>query len=121
MSDLKHYAIRGGIEGHERLKVLSRVMHPSTCAVLDQIGIADGMVCLDIGCGSGDVTFELARRVGTNGKAVGADIDYTKLDLARAEAGQLDLSNVEFRTWTFAISPTQMSSTLCTRVFCSRT
>ena len=98
MGDLKHYAIRGGVEGHERLKVLSRVMHPSTCEALDQIGITDGMVCLDMGCGSGDVTFELARRVGANGKAVGADIDNTKLDLAREEAAQLDLSNVEFRT-----------------------
>lgn len=97
MTSLKHYALRGGVEGHERLKVLSRVMHASTCAVLDQIGISEGMVCLDIGCGSGDVTFELARRVGANGKAVGADIDHTKLDLARAEASQLDLSNIEFR------------------------
>ena len=97
MTDLKHYAIRGGVEGHERLKVLSRVMHGSTCAVLDHVGIAEGMVCLDIGCGSGDVTFELARRVGPKGKAIGADIDNTKLDLARKEAEHLDLSNVEFR------------------------
>jgi SAM-dependent methyltransferase len=97
MTDLKHYAIRGGVEGRERLKVLSRVMHKSTCDAFDQIGVGYGMVCLDIGCGSGDVTFELARRVGANGKVVGADIDYTKLDLAREEAQQLDLSNLEFR------------------------
>ena len=98
MTDLKHYALRGGVEGHERLKVVSRVMHASTCEALDRIGIAEGMVCLDMGCGSGDITFELARRVGANGKVVGADIDNTKLDLAREEAAQLDLSNVEFRT-----------------------
>jgi SAM-dependent methyltransferase len=96
MGDLAHYAIRGGVEGHQRLKVVSRAMHPSTCAALDKIGITDGMACLDIGCGSGDVTFELARRVGPKGKAVGADIDDTNLDLARKEAEQLDLSNVEF-------------------------
>ena len=105
MGDLKHYALRGGVEGHQRLKVLSRVMHESTCALLDRIGIAEGMVCLDIGCGSGDVTFELARRVGTNGKAVGADIDNTKLDLAREEAEQLDLSNLEFRTMDIRETP----------------
>lgn len=105
MGDLKHYAIRGGVEGHQRLKVLSRIMHPSTCAIFDQVGIADGMVCLDIGCGSGDVTFELARRVGPKGRAVGADIDNTKLDLARKESEQLDLSNVEFRVMDIREQP----------------
>lgn len=95
--DLTHYALRGGVEGHERLKVVSRVMHESTCEALDKVSIAEGMVCLDMGCGSGDVAFELARRVGPKGKAVAADIDNTKLELAREEAKQLDLSNVEFR------------------------
>ncbi|HEV8428606.1 MAG TPA: hypothetical protein VGQ41_11960 [Pyrinomonadaceae bacterium] len=63
MADLKHYVIRGGVKGHERLKLLSRVMHPSTAAVFDQAGIAAGMKCLDIGCGSGDVTIERFRKV----------------------------------------------------------
>ena len=97
MADLKHYVIRGGVKGHERLKILSRVMHPSTAALFDQAGVAAGMNCLDIGCGSGDVTMELARRVGPDGRVVGADIDAIKIDLARAEAQMFDLTNVEFR------------------------
>jgi SAM-dependent methyltransferase len=98
MPDLKHYVIRGGVQGRERLKLLSRVMHESTAALLDRAGIEEGMTCLDIGCGSGDVTIELARRVGPTGKAVGADIDSTKLDLCRADAQSLDITNVEYRT-----------------------
>jgi SAM-dependent methyltransferase len=97
MGDLKHYVIRGGLEGRERLKVLSRVMAPFTCAVLDRVGISSGMVCLDIGCGSGDVTMELARRVAPDGKAIGADIDATKIDLAREEAKLANIRNIEFR------------------------
>jgi ubiquinone/menaquinone biosynthesis C-methylase UbiE len=97
MGDLKHYVIRGGIEGHERLKILSRVMHKSTTSVFDRVGISDGMMCLDFGCGSGDVTIELARRVAPNGRAVGADIDAAKIDLARDEAEKLRVPNVEFR------------------------
>ena len=61
MPDLKHYVIRGGVRGRERLKLLSRVMHESTAAVFDRAGIREGMACLDVGCGSGDVTLELAR------------------------------------------------------------
>ena len=36
---------------------------------------------------------------------MGADIDATKLDLAREEAAQLDLSNVEFRTMDIRHQP----------------
>jgi SAM-dependent methyltransferase len=93
-----HYAIRGGVEGRQRLKVLSRVMHPSTSALFDRLGIREGMTCLDVGCGSGDVTQELARRVGPRGRAVGVDIDETKLDLARQESEERGIGNVEFRT-----------------------
>ena len=62
MTDNGHYAIRGGVEGRQRLKVLSRVMQSSTSSLFDRLGIGDGMRCLDVGCGSGDVTLELARR-----------------------------------------------------------
>jgi 2-polyprenyl-3-methyl-5-hydroxy-6-metoxy-1,4-benzoquinol methylase len=97
MGDLKHYVIRGGVEGRERLRILSRVLHTTTTALFDRLGIANGMVCLDAGCGGGDVTRELARRVGPDGKAIGADIDGTKIELARAEAAELGIGNIEFR------------------------
>jgi SAM-dependent methyltransferase len=54
------------------------------------------MACLDLGCGGGDVTVDLARRVGPTGKVVGTDIDAVKLDLARREAESQQLENVEF-------------------------
>lgn len=97
MTDDGHYAIRGGIEGRRRLKVLARVLRPSTVALFDRLGIGEGLTCLDVGCGGGDVTLELARRVGPAGKVVGADLDPVKLDLARREADEQDLRNVEFQ------------------------
>jgi ubiquinone/menaquinone biosynthesis C-methylase UbiE len=75
----KDYVIRGGAAGRERLRILSRVMHASTTSLFDRVGINDGQLCFDIGCGGGDVTFELARRIGPRGRAVGADIDETRL------------------------------------------
>jgi len=44
------------------------------------------MKCVDVGCGGGDVTRELARRVTPAGRAVGIDRDTTKLAIAREEA-----------------------------------
>ena len=75
MTDSTHYVIRGGVEGRERLRVLARVMHASSTSLLDRLGLCDGLACLDVGCGGGDMTLELARRVAPHGKAVGVDID----------------------------------------------
>jgi len=92
-----HYVIRGGVEGRERLRILARVMQPTTSSLFDRVRIDAGMACLDVGCGGGDVTLDLARRVGPEGRVVGWDIDETKLGLARREAEEQGLGNVNFR------------------------
>lgn len=91
-----HYVIRGGVEGRERLRLLSEVMGPSTHALLADAGIPEGAICLDAGCGGGDVTCELAQRVGETGQVVGIDMDATKLDIARAEAHARGMRNIAF-------------------------
>jgi ubiquinone/menaquinone biosynthesis C-methylase UbiE len=91
------YVIRGGVEGRDRLRILSRVMQPTTLACLTRAGIKEEMACLEIGCGSGDLAFDLVRMVGPLGKVVGTDIDETQIDLCRREAAVLQLNNIEFR------------------------
>lgn len=93
----KHYIIRGGEQGRARLLLLSRVMRPTTLSLLDQAGIRSGMKCLEIGCGSGDVAFDLAGIIGLEGSVVATDIDEIKLRLARQEADRNRLTNLEFR------------------------
>lgn len=95
-SGLPPYAIRGGSEGRERLRLVSEVMGPSTRALLADAQIPAGAACLDIGCGGGDVTFDLARAVGPRGRVVGVDFDVVQLELARLEAQTHGLSNVVF-------------------------
>jgi ubiquinone/menaquinone biosynthesis C-methylase UbiE len=55
------------------------------------------MRCLDLGCGGGEVTFEIARLVGAQGHVTGVDMDEVKLSLARATATERGLTNVAFR------------------------
>lgn len=93
---LERYVIRGGAEGRERLRLLSDVMGPATRALLSGIGIAPGATCLDVGCGGGDVTRELARLVGGDGRVIGVDLDESKLEIARQEAAGEGLRNVTF-------------------------
>jgi len=91
------YVLRGGHEGKKRLELLGRVMWPTTFPLLKRTGIREGMACLDLGCGGGDVTRGLARMVGPAGKVVGVDMDAVKLEAARQEAAQQGLTNVEFQ------------------------
>ncbi len=90
------YVIRGGEEGRERLRLLSEVMGPSTRALLEDVRVADGAACLDVGCGGGDVTFELAQRVGPAGRVIGIDVDEIELEIARRESKQKGLVNISF-------------------------
>src|SRR5215475_5609249 len=92
-----HYLIRGGVEGRERLRLLARVMRPTTLSLFDRVGIAPRMVCLDVGCGGGDVTLDLASLVGPEGRVAGWDVDEIKLELARREAKEKGFGNVEYR------------------------
>jgi ubiquinone/menaquinone biosynthesis C-methylase UbiE len=97
MASGSRYIIRGGAEGRERLRILARVMQPTTLELLRRAGIRPGVVCLEAGCGGGDVAFDMARLVKPGGAIVATDIDETKLRLAREEAGQEELTNIEFR------------------------
>jgi SAM-dependent methyltransferase len=90
------YMIRGGLAGRERLRVLARAVRPTTTALLDRVGIPPGAQCLDVGCGGGDVSIELARRAGAGGHVLGIDLDEAKLELARAEAAASGM-DVEYR------------------------
>ena len=90
------YVLRGGRAGAERLRLLNRVKWPTTQLLLRAAGLRAGMSCLDVGCGSGDVTLKMAALVGTEGNVVGVDRDQSILQLASQEAERQGLS-VTFR------------------------
>jgi len=94
---MSRYVISGGREGKERLKLLSQVLLPTTFQLLKTAGISEGMKCLDVGCGGGDVTRLMASFAGSEGKSVGIDSDPAILVLAREDAESECLDNVEFR------------------------
>jgi ubiquinone/menaquinone biosynthesis C-methylase UbiE len=54
------------------------------------------MQCIDLGCGGGEVTLEMARLVGPEGTVTGVDMDEVKINLARAAAAERGISNVRF-------------------------
>jgi SAM-dependent methyltransferase len=56
----------------------------------------EGETVLDLGSGAGTDVFISARRVGPTGKAIGLDMTDEMLELARANAAEAGVENVEF-------------------------
>jgi ubiquinone/menaquinone biosynthesis C-methylase UbiE len=56
--------------------------------ILDGLQLKEGDRVLDLGCGLGDDTFEIARLVGAQGRAVGVDVSETMIAEARRRAEQ---------------------------------
>lgn len=96
--------IQGGIEGRERLRILARVMWPTTLAFLGKFPLAPDARCLDVGCGGGDVTVAISRMV-PRGHVTGVDFDGSKISIARHEAEGLGIENVDFRMEDVTASP----------------
>jgi len=60
-------------------------------------GLKEGEVVLDLGSGGGIDVFMAAKKVGPEGKAIGVDMTDEMLDLARRNAEEIGIENVEFR------------------------
>jgi ubiquinone/menaquinone biosynthesis C-methylase UbiE len=58
--------------------------------------LAEGETVLDLGSGAGADVLISARRVGPAGRAIGLDMTDEMLDLARRNAAEADVENVEF-------------------------
>lgn len=63
---------------------------------IDALAPTDGESVLDVGCGCGDTSLTLARRVGTRGRVCGADLSGPMLARARERAAEAGLANLTF-------------------------
>jgi ubiquinone/menaquinone biosynthesis C-methylase UbiE len=67
-----------------------------SAAVLPRLPLERGMAVLDVGCGWGDMSIQVAERVGPEGRVLGIDCVEAFLEEARKDAAAAGLSHVEF-------------------------
>ena len=80
----------------DRLTIQARMLEPLTRHLLQEAGLRQGMRVLDIGCGSGDVSFLAADLVGPTGRVVGVDVASAAVRRASTRAQSADIDNVYF-------------------------
>ena len=71
----KEYIMGRTSEEYQRLRLQAKVWETATQRVLQQAGLGEGMQCLDIGCGPGEVMRLMGDSVGPKGHVTGIDVD----------------------------------------------
>jgi len=84
---------RRWLERHERI---DRQIAPFGRRAMDRAAIQRGQRVLDVGCGCGETTFEIGRRVGDTGFVLGVDVSSLLIDAARRSAPEASVLNVRF-------------------------
>ncbi len=77
-------------------ELLDTQLAPLGQVAMDAARVGEGESVVDVGCGCGTTTLEIARRVGSRGQVRGVDISLRMLARARQTAGELGVGNVSF-------------------------
>jgi ubiquinone/menaquinone biosynthesis C-methylase UbiE len=88
---LSQFYVLGKTESEaKRLNDQSQLIEEFTRRILHRLEIREGMSCLDVGCGSGDVMRLLGQMVGSRGDVTGLDIND---DLGRSVVAELNANS----------------------------
>jgi SAM-dependent methyltransferase len=93
-AQLEHWNEIAGQKWVQRQADLDRLLASLGTLVMDRLPLRDGSRVLDVGCGCGATTLELAKRVGASGSVLGVDISAPML--ARARERARDVPTVRF-------------------------
>ncbi|MDH3737567.1 MAG: methyltransferase domain-containing protein [Alphaproteobacteria bacterium] len=74
-----------------------RMLGPLGEAAMAATDISSGQRVVDIGCGCGTTTLELARRVGPSGHVLGVDVSTPMLERARQRAADVDNHSIDLQ------------------------
>lgn len=76
--------------------LIDRQIRPLGHLAMERAGLRPGLRVLDVGCGCGDTTIELANRVAPGGEVLGIDISAPMLTRAAQQARAATVANARF-------------------------
>lgn len=93
---MKNYILGSSNKEFKRLELQSQIFEQESMQTLKLAGIKPGMRCADIGCGTGDVTFMMAKLIGKRGSVIGIDRNSDAIELCNKKAKKERLANIRF-------------------------
>ena len=94
----------------ERQDALDRMIGGFGEQAMDRARFAPGERVLDVGCGTGQTTVEIARRVAPNGRVVGVDISKPMLGSARRRPTAPGAVAIDFREADAQVAPIERAA-----------
>jgi ubiquinone/menaquinone biosynthesis C-methylase UbiE len=93
---MQNYVLGHSNREHRRLMLQADNLRPITTRLLREVGLAQGMRVVDLGCGAGDVAMLAAEMVGPGGAVIGIDSNAAAIATARERASAAGHVNIEF-------------------------
>ena len=87
---------KGGDYWVEKQSEMDIMLNPLGEKALAKLDLQSNSKVLDIGCGCGATTLEIAQ-IGSDGAGTGLDISVPMLDKAKSEAKNKGIENVDFK------------------------
>ena len=87
---------KGGDIWVERQNAMDTMLSPLGEAALNKLNLNEGENVLDIGCGCGNTTLNIAKRISPDGQVTGLDISKPMLKRAKESANEMSISNASF-------------------------
>ena len=88
---------KGGDIWVERQNAMDTMLSPLGEAALNKLNFNEEENVLDIGCGCGHTTLNIAKRIGPSGNVTGLDISEPMLKRAKESAVEMSITNISFK------------------------
>ena len=88
---------KGGDIWVERQNAMDTMLSPLGEAALNKLNFNEKENVLDIGCGCGHTTLNIAKRIGPSGNVTGLDISEPMLKRAKESAVEMSITNTSFK------------------------
>lgn len=93
---IRYWNEESGLKWVRLQQRLDSQLAPLGLAIMQRAGVQPGEQVLDVGCGCGQTSLELAGRVGPHGSVLGLDISQPMLTRAQERKKELATTNLEF-------------------------
>ena len=83
-------------ENYDESRFVKSYQRRTQILVIDRMRIKEGMHILDLGCGTGWGTIDIASKLGGTGKVIGLDLSEKMIEQAKQKLSKFMYDNVEF-------------------------